>query len=403
MKLLIISYYFPPYPKVGSRRWAKHFKYLRQSGVEAYVLCKRFEGKSSWDKDVSNLLQYLTQIDVQAPTVPYFQKQLPKNLADKIKWKLSYWTFSFTKKFKLGNYCDVSIGASENFYKAARQLILQYKINTVLISCGPFSYAKIIPQLKTDFPNLKFVMDYRDYWEDGFSILSEGQRKYELEMQENVLKAVDLVLSPNDEMQSFYKRFVGKSYKLPHAVDIEDFNFNRPKVESKVLKFVYGGAFYHDISEDLLLIKSFMHETKLYSEVEAEFYVSVRGYENEIDDHLIKRYDFIDSIDYFQKVSDSTAVFLILPPDRANAMSSKFFELVTLKKPILYFGAVGEVSRFIEQHRLGFHIKSENLKHCVNLVLKNVIENTIPMPYDIAQHTFAFQTQLLIQELESLN
>jgi type III secretion system FlhB-like substrate exporter len=84
-------------------------------------------------------------------------------------------------------------------------------------------------------------------------------------------------------------------------------------------------------------------------------------------------------------------------------MSSKFFELVALRKPILYFGEKGEVSDYIVKHRLGYHINLENITTIINNIYNNLTTQQIPdRNYDVSSHTFNYQTKLLIETLEEL-
>ena len=84
-------------------------------------------------------------------------------------------------------------------------------------------------------------------------------------------------------------------------------------------------------------------------------------------------------------------------------MSSKFFELIAFRKPILYFGDKGSVSDFIINNKLGFHITSNNIESQLRSVLENEKSQTIPnLNYNISKHTFEYQTKELIKELDKL-
>ena len=85
VNVLLISFYFPPYNRVGGRRWAKHCKYLKREGFNINVLCKNFENStSSWDKDTFEYKKSITRIKLQEIKTPYFKKELPKTILSKI-------------------------------------------------------------------------------------------------------------------------------------------------------------------------------------------------------------------------------------------------------------------------------------------------------------------------------
>jgi len=403
LKILVISFYFPPYNKVGGRRWAKHCKYLSESNIPTYVLTGNFKGTSPWDKDIELFKNNIFRIDHVINDKPFFQTKLPQNLFEKIKWKFSYYKWELSKNKIKGNYNDPSLNNESRYLSKAVEIINKQNINTVILSVGPFKYSSILIELKKQFPNIKFVLDYRDYWEDSLVGLSTEQKQTEIELQKNVISSVNLILSPNREMKKCYSENFNKpSYCLPHCYDEADVIINDAviPVSTNTVSLIYGGAFYSDIADNIILIKQFIDKLAETKEIKADFYVSIKGYEKELSHPAIKRFDFITSEKYFKKVKKANYAILILPPNRVNAMSSKFFELVALNKPILYFGGKGDVSEFIIKNNLGYHITSDNIKEQAYLVLENVISHKIPNKnFDKREFTFQHQTNLLIKEL----
>ncbi len=407
LKILIISFFFPPYNKVGGRRWAKHFKYLIKAKVPTYVIAGNFPGTSPWDKDIETLENSIFRIDHKVKKTHYYQRTLPKNFLEKIKWKLSYYKWDSAKEDLVGNYNDVSLNNESKYLNKAIEIIEAKEINTVILSVGPFSYSSILIQLKQQFPSVKFVLDYRDYWEDSTKELTPPQIRFEKELQNKVVDSVDLILSPNHEMQKYYANFFGsKSYCLPHCYDesdIESIKQSENTGYKTKINLIYGGAFYANIVENIYLVKHFINKLSLNKKVQADFYVSIKGYENELTHPSIKRMDFIDSNEYLERVNKSDYAILILPPNRVNAMSSKFYELIALRKPIIYFGGIGEVSEFLVKNKLGFHITSLNIFEQAQLVLDNLESKQIPdHNYNVTNFTFQKQTNLLVEELKQL-
>ncbi len=365
LNLLIISYYFPPYDKVGGRRWAKHCKYLKKAGMKFHVLAGDFSDKSPWDKDIVTYHQQITRVKPQPIFIPFHLKLLPENIFQKIRWKLSLIIWQALKKMLKGNYFDPSRKSSNRFFRSAAEIISQEKISTVLLSCGPFSYSGIIPHLKKRFPGVKFVLDFRDYWEDVFKGLTGEQIENEKKLMSAVIKSCDLIIAVNSEMVNFYARNTGKeTFILPHCYDPEDIIPDRSEQKKdQEIKLIYGGAFYAEIESNLSLIRKLLTRLSQSHEVKSEFYVSTAGYDEQLSHPAIQRKGFLDTHSYFNKVINSDYVILLLPPNRVNAMSSKFFELVALKKPILYFGGDGQFSDYILKNALGFHITEENLQN----------------------------------------
>ena len=403
-KILLISYYFPPYKKVGGRRWAKHCKYLIRLGIETHVLSCQFpDSTSSWDKDVLEYEKFVTRIKVPELKTPYFKKTLPTTTAQKIFWKLSLWSHKVKKVFS-NTAPKISENTAPYFFKAASLIIEKESVNTVILSIGPYKYSEVMVPLKLKFPIVKFILDDRDYWNEEFEKLSIKEQIKEKEFQKKVISQVDLIISPYMEMKKRYEASFNKDvYWLPHCVDMEEIPQYKAIEKKSIATMIYGGAFYKEIDSSIDLIKKCVDLLAHHTKVEVEFYVSVKGYEKELEHPFIKRYGFIDSQEYFLKVQESNYVILILPPNRVNAMSSKFFELVAMRKPILYFGGEGDVADYLISNRLGYHITKENINSISIEIFNNIENNLVPdIHFDISMNTFENQTKLLAAKIESL-
>ena len=403
-KILVISYYFPPYKKVGGRRWAKHCKYLNRLGIETHVLSCQFpESTSSWDKDVLEYEKFVTRIKVPESKILYFKKTLPTSVAQKIRWKLSLWSHKVKTLFS-NTSTKISENTAPYFFKAATVIIEREVINAVILSIGPYKYSEVIVPLKLKFPNVKFILDDRDYWNEEFEKLPIKEKVIEQDFQKKVISQVGLIISPYIEMKKRYEASFNKDvYWLPHCVDMEEIPTYKPIEKKSVVTMIYGGAFYKEIDSSIDLIKKCVDVLTHHTKVEVEFYVSIKGYEKELEHPFIKRYDFIDSHEYFLKVQKSNYVILILPPNRVNAMSSKFFELVAMRKPILYFGGEGDVADYLISNHLGYHVTKENINSISIEIFNNIETKQVPdMNFDISMHSFEYQTKLLASKIESL-
>lgn len=399
-----MSYYFPPYDKVGGRRWAKHVKYLNRLNIGIKVICGKFSGYSGWNKDTVEYTNKVIQLDLKKPFVPYHLSKLPSSLLDKIKWKLSLWSWERKKNTLIGNYRDVSKPMREDFLKATYFALDSIHPEIVILSVGPYAYSEILLSIKSRYPQIKLVIDYRDYWEDELQGLTIEQINYEKQLQTKVLSSVDLVLCPNEEMKGYFEKLTTNVYCLPHCIDTDDF-LNLPvksTASDNAIRLIYGGAFYSGLSEILLSIRRFVQLIAETSNVQADFFVSVKGYETELAHPLIKRSGFIDTPDYFASVIAADFVLIILPENRKNAQSSKFYELVALKKPILYFGPEGVVSEYILKHGLGLHVHKANMHEMVERVIAEKNHPTMPQPINIEDKTFKYQTGQLLNRLSEL-
>ena len=148
---LIISFYFPPFKRVGGRRWAKHTKFLWKLGLQPCVLAADFNGETSpWDKDIELYKENIYRIPIKIK-YPYHKRVLPNNLFVKFYWKISLICWILKIKKHKGNFLDDSLGYEALFMQKAVEIIQEKDIEHIIISVGPFHYAKIIPELKKGF------------------------------------------------------------------------------------------------------------------------------------------------------------------------------------------------------------------------------------------------------------
>ncbi|MGZ3866103.1 MAG: hypothetical protein ACXVC6_05555 [Bacteroidia bacterium] len=411
MKLntLAISFYFPPFNRVGGRRWAKHLKYFERSGENFHVLAGKFEGRSPWDEDTAEYKDRITRVPIKID-YPYYKQTLPENFLQKIRWKfsLNYWRF-LEKKSK-GIFWDDSNNSIKAFLSEAISLIRNKNINHVLLSVGPFHYSSILIELRKQNPDLKITIDYRDYWEDEMNGLSEKQKECESRLQQKVLDSVDLVLTPNNEISTHFREVkkMEHVYTLPHCYDPSDVSaflgINKPKEE--IISFLYGGALYNRMDNYMQLYCRFINEmensgTKTFTGI----FTSQPGYEELLKKNKLnyKMSHYLSVNDYFAQITQNDFVLMFRPDWSPNAFSSKYYELLAFRKPILYFGPEGDVSKHLEENKLGVHFNENNFPEQISR-FKNHLKNDdlFNKEYDLNQHSFGFQTKRLIEHLNAL-
>ncbi len=411
--LLVISYYFPPYKRVGGRRWAKHAKYLNRLGKTTYILTGEFpDSNSSWDEDIIEYQDKITRVPLVPAYKPYFQTTLPRHIADKLRWKWSYHSWQFRKKRLKGNYTDISFPNKEKFYEKAKQLIREKQIDTVILSVGPFDYSSIIPLLRQEYPAVKFVIDYRDKREDSYEGLTAEQIRYEVLQEETVLDAVDLVLTVNNDVSDTIRKIrpQAKIITLPHCVDNDFFSLSKlppvPVPSSDTNRFIYGGELYNGMEHEVETFTRFLNLYRKQTEKnhEAFFYVPYPAYSTLLEAGGVHVSGFLKKEDYIAGLQKSSFILLFRPSWSAEAFSSKFFEILCLRKPVLYFGKEGSVSEFLIKNKLGFHIREENLEAAFSAIRGNEITQQIPdQGYDFSKHTFESCTRELLEHISHLN
>lgn len=399
-KLLIITYFFPPYKNVGARRWAKHAKYLKYKGIDFEILAGDFEGMSSpWEHDIQSYKEFIHRIPIDF-SMPYFKRTLPKNIYEKIKWKISYYKHQRNIKKDKYQFVDASKKYTQNFYEKTKILIQQKNISKVVLSVGPFHYSSIIIDLKKQFPEVDFYLDFRDPWLETVKNLNKNQQQNIINLKNNVIKNLKGIITVNENFKAYYQKKynIKNVMALKHAFDPEDLpQENNSMVDiEKSVKLLYGGSLYGNIDDVFSNLENLMEACNDKGDVKAVIYSLNAKAKQKIQSKFIEVHtNLLPAKEYLMEAMKSDYLILIRPPNRLNAKSSKYFELLGLRKPILYFGGKGEVIKHIQENNLGVHVKEDNISEIAKRISLRDQFNFNDQ-YNLQEHTFEKETNDLI-------
>ena len=179
MKVLLITFSFPPAGGVGVLRALSLAKYLPASGVELHVLTAR--NAPSVGRDESLLRQIPEEVHVHRTwtlDLPFRWRKGLKRLLGRGKTpaaaskpssgKPSHAKPGLAARLRaiVANLLlpDPQIGWLPFARPAARRLIRRYGIDAVIITVPPFSTLRLVSDLRRRFPRLPVVADFRDEW-----------------------------------------------------------------------------------------------------------------------------------------------------------------------------------------------------------------------------------------------
>ncbi len=370
--VLIINYVFPPYPGIGGRRWAKFAKYLHRRGHKVYVIAAKnpFDYESTFIEDIKELpkenLFYLPSLYPKIMISPL------KSGWDKLKYQFWYRVLPL---FTDGNYYDRSMFWKKQLQNKIEELIQSKNIQTIIVTGPPFHYVYYTIQLKEKYPNIKFIVDYRDEWTfngvHGIDIIGKKRKQKELEKEKYVCERGDMVITCDKTILAYLKTSYNiNSYELiMHSYDKEDFTFEKNKNNNalndyhRIVVAVFGTLEGRD---KLNKICDFLMELKtkdelFFNRIKLNFYL-LNPIPLEIHKELsdtIRFYYNYSAKKLFENILYSDYI-LVVTTDRAkDFFTSKFPEIFYMKKRILFYCKKGYVSGFIEQHKIGIHL-SEN-------------------------------------------
>ena len=399
MHFTIVSYTFPPSTEIGGRRWAKFSKHLVQKGHEVTVVCANdLLNKEFYEKEFQGI-----EIRVLPKCYPEWLSGVTNSLFEKLLYLVYTRIISlFTKQ----NFFDRGYAWKKNMLNELEDVHRKKPIDVLVVTGAPFSLLYYGSLFKECHKEIQYVGDLRDPWTwgsyYGILTLSPSKKKHQEESEYKTMEACDMICYPTENMgdvlKKLYPTFSSKLYLLPHAFDPD--KFPNTTQEEKREGFIYGGSLYPGIKEYIKslaeIVKANPNEGFKWDIYTGTKYPLINS---NFANGTIQMHDFVPEEQLFQKIKSSAAYLAIFPETDKDLISTKFFEIIYTKTPILYIGEEGEVGKFIRENRLGVHILPQNMERD----LTQYLSGNIPFEknfFDVTQYTFSSVTERFLSALK---
>ncbi len=375
-KIVILSYTFPPFGSVAGRRWFLFADALLKSKFEVEVIAaKEKEITSPWAANETQLI-----VKYFEHNFPSILGKTPKNLIEKIKYKLSLIYIEMQTK---GTPYDKGIFWIKNVKKHIEQS--QYPFGTIFILTGaPFSTLSLATWLKSK--GYKLVIDFRDpyTWGSGYGMqtISKKRFAFELENEKNAITASDLVVCPNQVLQhDIFARYPESKQKikiLSHPIDEINIQKHWKKTTNTDTRLVYAGTLYDDCEQ---------YFDDLISILDAQEHISFTIFtdQNNIPKQLISKIKNHSKIYFrapikaallYQELQNYDGYLIISPPRVKDFVSTKYPDLLYFGIPVLLYSESGKLTEFLAPYQLAICIdnKIDLAKEILNL--KKIKDNS---------------------------
>lgn len=392
--LILVNFDFPPNSGIGGRRWAKFARFLAENDVVVHVIKAaplKGDQPSIWADEVKHKNILIRSLE---RPLPQFFTHPSEHLWDKVRYHI------FKNKLRarcLGTIYDQAIDWEPVLTEALTEITQKHPISTIIATGAPFNILYYVAKFKAQHKDLQFIADYRDPWLSarnyGMPELSEEQMAHEVEKQDEVLAHADIVFSPylslSKKIELENTKGLGNANYLELAHCYDPANLPPPKStkkrKSETYTIVYGGALYQGAEEQFdrldrclneLQLISPQHHDKIRIECYSSDYLRLKArFANQ------EKIAFKTAIDkeLFQRIDESSAAMILLSEHNQDFKTTKFYEFLSRKKPIMYLGPKGTVAEFIEKENLGINITSAT--DLINLMDKGEWGT-----YDLSQH-----------------
>lgn len=245
--LLFIANIFPPMGGSGVQRSAKFAKYLREFDIEPFVLTRQF------DKGITD-----TSLLSEIPQDIYVERTKPYDYTE--------WTGALRIPGKIIARKLLIPDGEVTWYKknleVAKKMIETHEIQAIYSTSYPYSDHLMGLALKRCYPNLPWIVDFRDEWSMNPYILDKGFSNYrknkEKKMEEAIAKECDFFIANTPIMHenflSMYPFLKDKSSVITNGFDSQDFEkIDRTYQRGDKFVIVHPGVIYGNRKIDKIL------------------------------------------------------------------------------------------------------------------------------------------------------
>ncbi len=370
MKVLILTYYWPPAGGSGVQRWLKFVKYLRHFDIEpvVYTVDKANYPISdvSLQKDIpegievlktkifdpNDLLRFLGGSSKDSSAG--FLNKNPNTIARLLQYIRANFFIPDARQW----WIKPSVRYLTKYLKAN-------KIDAIISSGPPHSLHLMAMSLKTTF-NLKWIADFRDPWTsidyfDQLPLTKKSIAKHHY-LEQQVLTQSNAVIVVSNEMKKEYEKYNREVRVITNGFDREDAILNVDLDQQFTLTHIgmmnadrNPEVLWEVISELCLENKSFKDHFKiqLIGKIAPEIWGSINKYG--LND-FVKHIAYVPHNDIAKYQYKSQALLLVVNnvPSKKGIVTGKVFEYLQANRPILAIGPEdGDLAQIIQQTQSG--------------------------------------------------
>jgi glycosyltransferase involved in cell wall biosynthesis len=252
----------------------------------------------------------------------------------------------------------------------------------------------------------------RDPWTNnktafGYWNLSPKRFNFEKEAEREVVNGYDKILTVADGIGEFFVSEYGikkdKIITLKNGFDSLDFQHKTNQDNSKQV-IIFTGNLYEKAEKSFLMLVNQLKALKVnnnafFEQYEIHFYGEIHpNFKHYFTPELNLFFKGnIPLSDVFGKIASAKACLLFLTDDLNYSFSTKFYEYLSQKKPIIVFSNPGKTGEFVEEHNLGRQATADNFIE----ILKAIDNNEFyKKEFDISEFEVSNLTKQLLGHLE---
>jgi len=292
---------------------------------------------------------------------------------------------------------DIFIVESFNMQKKLLATIRLVRPEFVILSASPFTILRYSKVIKNKYPSIKVIFDTGDPLFCN-SVISRFQLCYNLRSkhyERKFLKFIDLLVVPTPILKEHYLRHFDsilskkKISVVEQGVDLlqpaRDQNNSQP-ISNFTL--VYAGSFYKKLREPCELYKAIMQFDE--KEICLKVFGFIRPYyQPPINNARFLYGGLINNKEVINHYNTATMSVFI---DNKNGVQipGKVFELIALKKPILYIYHDNKSPTYSILNQYGGVISCRNNAKDIHQAIRSYMNHEVELNYDFPIHEYTW-------------
>ena len=374
MKVLILTYYWPPAGGPGVQRWLKFIKYLPDFDIEPVVYIPENPEYALTDPSLIEEIPEGVTLLKQPIWEPYkyasvFSKKDTATISKGIIQKKQ--KQSFIQKLLLFIRGNFFIPDARKFWikpsvRYLKKILTEEKIETIITTGPPHSIHLIGNQLKKDL-GIRWIADFRDPWtsigyHDKLKLLGFAKQKH-IQLEKEVLQSADHIVTTSFITTADFKKLTQKPVTtITNGFDDEGL-FGEISLDKK-FTLAHIGSLLAD-RNPVNLWKVLAELVKNHAGFALDFELKLAGAISDEVLFAIKQAgldSFTTKLGYVSHtealhLQQSSQVLLLIEinhKDCKGIIAGKLFEYLKAKRPILALGPAGsDVEKIIEETRSG--------------------------------------------------
>lgn len=249
-RVLVVSYYYPPYGSVGATRVSKMTRYLAEHGWEATVLTVAHDDRPEeidLEIPVERIHRVRQAFDVTAlPRWLMGRKTVEKQRFGSGRgWKAdALWRVSLVYR-NVACFPDPQIGWLHPAVREGRRILAEIQPDVILSSSFPNTSHLVARRLAIE-SGVPWVAEMRDLWTDNHNFQRfRPLRAIEQELERRTIGKADAIVTVSDVWAELLRHRFGKpTYVVPNGFDPSDYSEQAPPAAG-LFTLVYTGMFYN--------------------------------------------------------------------------------------------------------------------------------------------------------------